>query len=115
MERHVPKDPEADHAEWQLFFEEGDMRVFKRDSEENGMIIYPVKVVTKVKVSLSIIYISIAHLRGGGHLIPHANFKISTSLSLNNLHTCREINISEYYFLPINLISDQYLTYYRTL
>ena len=62
MERHVPKDPEADHAEWQLFFEEGDMRVFKRDSEENGMIIYPVKVVTKVKVSLSIIYISIAHL-----------------------------------------------------
>ena len=52
MERHVPNDPEADQASWQLFFEEGDMKVFKRDSEENGMIIYPVKVVTRVQVTL---------------------------------------------------------------
>ena len=51
MERHVPSNPEADAKEWELFFEEGSMNVYKKDSEENGMIIYPVKVVTTVKVN----------------------------------------------------------------
>ena len=36
---------------WQLIAEEGDMRVFKREQEEDGMIVDPIKAVHTVKVS----------------------------------------------------------------
>ena len=38
-------------AEWALIAEEGDMKVFKREQEEDGMVTDPIKAIHTVKVS----------------------------------------------------------------
>ena len=38
-------------SSWQLIAEEGEMKVFKRELEENGMVVDPVKAIHTVKVN----------------------------------------------------------------
>lgn len=38
---------------WELFAEEGEMKLYKREVEENGTVCDPLKAVHTVKVSLS--------------------------------------------------------------
>ena len=42
---------------WQLLAEEGDMRVYKRELEEDGMVVDPLKAVHSIKVILYLISI----------------------------------------------------------
>ncbi len=53
----------SDVAEtWQLIAEEGDMKVYKREQEEDGMIVDPIKAVHTVHVSRVVL----CHGFGGG-------------------------------------------------
>lgn len=51
--KHMDEMTEEGESTWTLIHEEGELKVYKREIEENGIVLDPLKAVHTVKVMLS--------------------------------------------------------------
>lgn len=53
VREHLTTDLDEDFNTWELLARDGDMKIYRRDLEENGIVIDPLKAVHTVKVNLT--------------------------------------------------------------